>query len=92
MKWWLDPKELDYKYYLPIFLEGLREKEEPYQFLAENGTIGMIVQGKDKIRDVLPDLIFPLKSILFGNHWYNSLLCSAPEFHLLRKNISKRTF
>merc|ERR1719272_1840310 len=26
LKWWLDPKELDYKYYLPIFLEGLREK------------------------------------------------------------------
>jgi len=22
LKWWLDPKELDYKYYLPIFLEG----------------------------------------------------------------------
>ena len=34
-------------------------------FLAENGTIGMIVQGKDKIKDVLPDLIFPLKSNLF---------------------------
>jgi len=33
-------------------------------FLAENGTIGMIVQGKDKIKDVLPDLIFPLKRAL----------------------------
>jgi len=64
LKWWLDPKELDYKYYLPIFLEGLREKTEPYMFLAENGTIGMIVQGKDKIKDVLPDLIFPLKRAL----------------------------
>jgi hypothetical protein len=51
---------------LPIFLEGLREKTEPYMFLAENGTIGMIVQGKDKIKDVLPDLIFPLKSNLFN--------------------------
>ena len=54
LKWWLDPKELDYKYYQPIFIEGLRETEEPYCFIAENGTIGMIVQGKDKIKDVLP--------------------------------------
>ena len=64
LKWWLDPKELDYKYYLPIFIEGLRETGEPYKFVAENGTIGMIVQGKDKIKDVLPDLIFPLKKAL----------------------------
>ena len=64
LKWWLDPKELDYKYYLPIFIEGLREKTEPYMFVAENGTIGMIVQGKDKIKDVLPDLIFPIKRAL----------------------------
>lgn len=75
LKWWLDPKELDYKYYLPIFLEGLRESSEPYKFLAENGTIGMIVQGKDKIKDVLPDLIFPLKKALHTKE--PSIMCKT---------------
>ena len=62
VKWWLEPEELGYKYYFPIFLEGLREVTEPYKFLAEQGCIGMILRGKGKIKEVLPDMIFPLKS------------------------------
>jgi len=32
--WKLEPELLDYHLYLPIFFEGLREREEPYKFLA----------------------------------------------------------
>lgn len=62
IKWWMDMDQLGYKYYLPIFLEGLRETQEPYKFLAEQGCIGMIKRGKGRMKDVLHDIIFPIKS------------------------------
>ena len=30
----VDIEKLDYHHYLPIFQDGLREREEPYRFLA----------------------------------------------------------
>lgn len=62
VKWWILPEQLGLKYYFPIFLEGLRETEEPYKFLAEQGCIGFIMNPKAKMREVLPDIIFPIKS------------------------------
>ena len=52
---------LDYHHYLPIFFEGLREPEEPMKFLADRGTDELIINGKDKILPVLPQLIIPIK-------------------------------
>ena len=43
--WKVDIEKLDYHHYLPIFFDGLREKEEPYRFLALQGT-GTYVFGK----------------------------------------------
>ena len=34
----VDIEKLDYHHYLPIFFDGLREKEEPYRFLAVQVT------------------------------------------------------
>ena len=34
IQWKVDIEKLDYHHYLPIFFDGLREKEEPYRFLA----------------------------------------------------------
>ena len=53
---------MGYKYYFPIFLEGLRETQEPYKFLAEQGCYGLIARGQGKIKEVLPDIILPIKS------------------------------
>ena len=36
--WKVDVEKLDYTHYLPIFFDGLREKEDPYRFLAVQGT------------------------------------------------------
>jgi len=33
----VDLSEIDYHHYLPIFFEGLREKQDPYWFLAIEG-------------------------------------------------------
>lgn len=63
--WTLHPEKLDYKYFLPIFFDGLREKMDPYRFLAIHGTFDQIEEGSiDQIYDCLPQLIMPLKIAL----------------------------
>lgn len=35
--WKVDVSKLDYHYYLPVFFDGIREKEDPYRFIAVRG-------------------------------------------------------
>merc|ERR1712150_88041 len=62
--WKVDIEKLDYHHYLPMFFDGLREKEEPYRFLAIQGTQDMLEKGGSKILPVVPQLIIPIKSAL----------------------------
>jgi hypothetical protein len=62
--WKVDVQKLDYHHYLPIFFDGLREVEEPYMFLAYQGTIDLLEQGGPKILPVVPQLILPVKYAL----------------------------
>jgi len=62
--WKLEPELLDYHLYLPIFFEGLRETQEPYKFLATQGTEELLDRGGSKILAVLPQLIIPIKKAL----------------------------
>jgi len=52
--WKIRPEELDYHHYLPIFFDGLREKMDPYRFLAIMGTMEMLDVGGPKILPVIP--------------------------------------
>ena len=54
--------QLDFHHYLPIFFDGLRELEEPYAFLAEQGVYDMTSAGSNKVLPVIPQLIIPIKS------------------------------
>jgi len=58
------PSELDYFHYLPIFFDGLREKMDPYRFLAIQGTYELLDKGGGKIIAVIPQLIIPIKTAL----------------------------
>ncbi|CAE8683655.1 unnamed protein product, partial [Polarella glacialis] len=60
----VDVQKLDYHHYLPIFFDGLREKEDPYRFMAVTGVYDMLEKGGDKILPVVPQLIIPLKTAL----------------------------
>jgi hypothetical protein len=62
--WKVDVEKLDYHHYLPIFFDGLREKEDPYRFLAVQGTYDMLEKGGSKILPVVPQLIVPVKTAL----------------------------
>lgn len=63
-EWKISPEQLDYHHYLPIFFDGLREKVDPYRFLAIMGTYEMLEAGGTKILPVIPQLIIPIKTAL----------------------------
>eukprot|EP01010_Urceolus_cornutus_P005521 NODE_969_length_1199_cov_220.571304_g734_i0.p1 GENE.NODE_969_length_1199_cov_220.571304_g734_i0~~NODE_969_length_1199_cov_220.571304_g734_i0.p1 ORF type:complete len:309 (+),score=83.41 NODE_969_length_1199_cov_220.571304_g734_i0:56-928(+) len=62
--WKVDIEKLDYHHYLPIFFDGLREKEEPYCFLATQGCFDLLEKGGSKILPTIPQLIIPIKTAL----------------------------
>jgi hypothetical protein len=62
--WKVDIEKLDYHHYLPIFFDGLREKEEPYRFLSTQGCFDLLEKGNSKILPTIPQLIIPIKTAL----------------------------
>ena len=60
----VDLGELDYHHYLPIFFEGLREKQDPYRFLAIQGIFELLESGGARVLPVIPQLIIPIKTAL----------------------------
>jgi hypothetical protein len=64
LDWKVDVEKLDYHHYLPIFFDGLREKEEPYHFMSHQGCIDLLDKGGAKILPTIPQLIIPIKTAL----------------------------
>lgn len=64
IQWKVDVMQLDYHHYLPIFFEGIREKQDPYRFLAVQGVFDMLEKGGAKVLPVIPQLIIPIKTAL----------------------------
>jgi len=63
---WKDPnfEKFNFQLYLPIFIDGIREKTDPYRFLAIQGTFDLLDHVKDNVVKVIPQLILPLKAAL----------------------------
>jgi hypothetical protein len=64
VQWKVNFDKLDYHHYLPIFFDGIREQQEPYKFLARQGTYDLLAKGGAKILSVIPQLIIPVKTAL----------------------------
>jgi len=64
VQWKVQFDFLDYHHYLPIFFDGIRERTEPYKFLARQGTYDLLAKGGKKILSVVPQLIIPIKTAL----------------------------
>jgi len=62
--WKIDLEKIDYHIFLPVFIEGLRETQEPYKFLASKGTDELLEKVGSKIVPIVPRLIMPLKNAL----------------------------
>jgi hypothetical protein len=61
----VDIEKLDYHFYLPLFFTGLVETDEPYSFLAQQAIRDMITKGGNKVASVVPQLILPIKRMIF---------------------------
>lgn len=68
LSWRVEVNKLDYHHYLPIFFDGLRELEEPYSFVALQGSMDLLEHGGSKILPTVPQLIIPLKTALSTRH------------------------
>lgn len=65
IQWRINPAQLDLKQYMPIFIDGLREKIDPYRFLAIMGTFDLIeTSPTDKLCETIPQLITPFRLAL----------------------------
>lgn len=73
--WKVEIEKLDYHHYLPLFFDGLRETEHPYEFFARQGVHDMLEHGGAKILAVIPQLIIPIKDAL--NTRNHQVLCTT---------------
>lgn len=64
LAWKVEIQKLDFHHYLPIFFDGLRELDQPYAFIAEQGVMDMLEAAAYKVLPVVPQLIIPLKTAL----------------------------
>ncbi len=64
LAWKVEIAKLDFHHYLPIFFDGLREIEQPYAFIAEQGVLDMLEAAPHKVLPVIPQLIIPIKTAL----------------------------
>ncbi|KAG7517668.1 parkin coregulated protein [Solea senegalensis] len=64
ISWMGQIQRLDYYYYLPLFFDGLRETDHPYELFARQGIHDLLEHGGDKILPIIPWLIIPIKKAL----------------------------
>lgn len=56
--------DFNFQLFLPIFIDGIREKTDPYRFLSIQGTFDLLTAVKDNIVKIIPQLVLPLKAAL----------------------------
>ena len=65
LKWKVEPTNVDLHLLLPIFFSGLREIEEPYRFVAEQGIADLLrLNSEEAILPTVPQLILPMKDAM----------------------------
>lgn len=67
IKWTADLATIDLHYYLPIFVDGLQETQEPYCMLARRGFEELLcspASGGARVLPTTPQLVMPLRSSL----------------------------
>ena len=65
LTWRVDIETIEYSFFLPLFMDGVREKEDPFRFIAVQGAYDLLEAATtDKIVPVIPQIILPLKRAL----------------------------
>lgn len=61
MLWKIPPEKIDYIYYYPIFIDGLRDPNDKHRSVALTGSYELLELFPEKVKDCLPQFILPLK-------------------------------
>ncbi|ETW08284.1 hypothetical protein H310_00907 [Aphanomyces invadans] len=67
LRWTKPLAEIDYSVMLPLLLDGTRESQEPYHFLATKGSIELLQYGRqhpEKVHACLHKVVAPLRVAL----------------------------
>ncbi|KAL4856071.1 Parkin coregulated [Chlorella vulgaris] len=65
IRWTVELSSVDLHYYLPIFVDGLLETQEPYRMLAQRGTQELVAgAGAERLLPVIPQLVMGLRAAL----------------------------
>jgi hypothetical protein len=75
---------VDYKFYLPIFFDGLREEENPLPWLASTGLADLIKAAPHKIAPLVPLLVIPLRNAI-NTRRRDVMLRAVEALHLLAR-------
>ena len=69
LEWKAAINTIDVVSFLPIFVDGIREQQDPYRFVASEGTFQLIHEGcADRILQCIDSLVYPLKHALDTHH------------------------
>ena len=59
LAWKFEPVAADFKKWLPIFIDGLKERTKQLRFIAENGCIEMIKKAGEMLPELIPAITLP---------------------------------
>jgi len=65
VRWNCNVDDMDYCYFLPIFIDGLADKDNELRLFAQYGAMDLIARNPHKVLPVLPKLILPFKRAFF---------------------------
>lgn len=65
IEWTVEPDKIDLKFLLPLFIDGLKEKVDPYRLVAIMGSMELLeLSSAQKLVECLAVIIIPLKTAL----------------------------
>ncbi|KAG9416077.1 hypothetical protein AC1031_000473 [Aphanomyces cochlioides] len=88
LRWTKSLDEIDYSVLLPLFLDGTRETQEPYHFLASKGSIELLQYGRqhpEKVHACLHKVVAPLRVAL--NTRDPKLVCDTLKIILILLDV-----
>eukprot|EP00941_MAST-03F_sp_MAST-3F-sp1_P004457 g4457.t1 len=74
LRWTTGFHNLDFHYFLPLFVSGISIDSDPYTFVAVEGAFQMIEEGGKVIQGVIPDLVQPMKALLYKREEKSSFI------------------
>lgn len=61
ISWKTDMSKIDYLYFFPLFVDGIREKRGAYKIVAMLGALDLLERNPRRVLNCLPQIILPIR-------------------------------